>query len=115
MVGRASRFFITMDTETGGSYKVYHEHVQTTISNLGAVRDCVMIDVPDSQSVNVGKAFIVPAKGLGPNNQTKQKILLQIEQQGILKSYEIPKKIVFLDSIPRTSVGKINFKSLTHM
>ena len=32
--------------------------------------------------------------------------------QGIISKYGIPEKILFVDSIPKTSVGKINKKEL---
>jgi fatty-acyl-CoA synthase len=32
--------------------------------------------------------------------------------QGIISKYGIPEKILFIDSIPKTSVGKINKKEL---
>ena len=32
--------------------------------------------------------------------------------QGVISKYGIPEKVVFIDSIPKTSVGKINKKEL---
>jgi len=32
--------------------------------------------------------------------------------QGIISKYGIPEKILFIDNIPKTSVGKINKKEL---
>ena len=38
--------------------------------------------------------------------------LKEFADKGIISKYGIPEKILFIDSIPKTSVGKINKKEL---
>lgn len=109
--GRIRRFFIT-NPKKGGSYKVYCEYVQKTISTLERVRECVVVDVDDAECVKAGKAYIILNDNVPKDSETEQYIRERLEQNSLLKPYEIPRDIVFVDKIPRTKAGKINFELL---
>ena len=111
LIGRAARFFIT-SPEDGGSYKVYCEYVQTALSDLNMVHDCVVVDTNDPVCVKAGKAYVKLEDNVEASETTKNQILDLLAQNSPLKPYEIPKSITFVEQFPHTKAGKVDYEAL---
>lgn len=117
MTGRASRFFIRSD-----SNKVYLEHIQKILSHLDCVEKCAAVPKPNKELLYESKAYIVLKDGYKPTEKLKKQIIEElnhpiktnnkIEQ---LKSYEIPKTIEFVNSLPYTRADKVDYKELENL
>ena len=91
-------------------YNVYPSHIEEVLIKHPSVEMCGVIGIPHPYKVQVAKAFIVLKKGVNANSDTEKDILSYCEKN--LAKYMIPKKIEFRDSLPKTMVGKVNYKEL---
>ncbi len=115
MVGRASRFFIIYTLN-----KVYCELVQNVVSTVDVVKSCAVVPRPDKDMLFVSQAYVVLKPGYEPSDEIKQHIIDESRktitdsngQQVTLKEYEVPKHVVFLESLPRTQADKIDYRAL---
>lgn len=85
-------------------YKVMPEDVESELSKHPAILQCVVIGIPDPKIGETIKAFIV----------LKDEYKGKIKEQEIIKwakenmaGYKYPRKVEYLDTIPRTAVGKV--------
>ena len=81
--------------------------VEDVIMGFPEVADVGVIGVPDEKWGEVGMAIVVKAPG---TDVTEEKIVEQC--RGKLARYKIPKKVAFVDQLPRTLTGKILKKDL---
>ena len=105
-VGRKLRFFLA----EGIFDKVNCETIEEAINDLRYVKQCAVIVTPDGAGA---KAFIVLDEGYLPIEETKKYI--QSDLGYVLKSYQMPREIVFIDEIPLMESGKVNYKLLEKM
>lgn len=83
-----------------GGYKVWPEEVEQVLLEHPKVKEAAVIGVPDEKYGEVVKAFVVL------HEQVTEEELINFCRQR-LASYKLPKKIEFVDTIPKSSVGKI--------
>lgn len=90
--------------------KVAPREVEKAIEHIEGVRECAVIGVDDPILGSAIKAFVVmqdDARG----RYTERDIMLRCGQR--VESYMVPRHVVFLDTLPKTSMGKILKKGLT--
>jgi acyl-CoA synthetase (AMP-forming)/AMP-acid ligase II len=85
-----------------GGFNVYPAEVEQAIMCDPAVLDCAVVGLPDSKWGEMVVAAIELKKGHSASE--KELIHLSKEKLGSVKA---PKKIYFLDQLPRSSVGKV--------
>jgi len=91
-------------------YNVYPSHIEKVIMEHPAVLNCGVIGVPHPYKVQVPKAFIVLKSEYKVNAKIKSEIKEYCEKN--LAKYMIPKDIVYRESLPKTLVGKVNYREL---
>ncbi|MDD4238369.1 MAG: long-chain fatty acid--CoA ligase [Desulfotomaculaceae bacterium] len=89
---------------------VYPREVEEIIYQHPAVQEAAVIGVPDKKRGETVRAFIVPKEGL----QLNKKELLSFLKKN-LASYKLPRGIIEVDAMPKTSTGKISKKDLRQM
>ena len=116
LVGRATFFINTVPA------KVYYEIVRASIARNEIVKSCYVVKMPDKKLGYVSCAFVVLNEGIKKNNETRRKIAKEAtkpfyigKRRVVLKEYEIPRKIVFLDELPLTRASKTDFRKLEKM
>ena len=82
-------------------FNVYPNEVEEVLSLIPGVLECAVIGVPDEDSGEAVKAFIVKEDP----SLTEEAILAYCKEN--LTNYKRPKHIVFRDDLPKTNVGKI--------
>lgn len=90
-------------------FNVYPNEVEEVIASHSGVLECGVIGVPDEHSGEVVKAFIVKKDP----ELTEADIKTWAKQN--LTGYKRPKKIAFLDELPKSNVGKILIKELRNL
>ncbi len=105
VTGRIKRIHITRD-KNGQATKMFPDRIEKTIYKHPAVELCCVIGVPDEELVNYPKAYIV----LKESKNIKDEILDLCKKN--LPEYMIPVEIEFVGDLPRTSVGKIDYRKL---
>ena len=116
LVGRATFFINNLPA------KVYYEIVRMAVSKSDLVKKCYVVKGPDEKLKLAAYAFVVLKDGVSKSNETRRKIMKQAAQpftmgkrRATLKSYEIPRKVIFLDDLPLTRANKTDFRKLEKM
>lgn len=101
---RIKRMLIT------SGYNVYPSQIEHVIENHEAVLNCTVIGIPHPYKIQVAKAFIVLKNGYSDSLTTKNSIKEYCKKN--LAAYSVPYEFEFRQSLPRTMIGKIDFKKL---
>lgn len=91
-------------------YNVYPSHIEDVIMAHPDVLNCGVIGIPHPYKVQVPKAYIVLKSGLKVTHKIKKEIKEYCEKN--LAAYMIPKEFVFRESLPKTMIGKVNYREL---
>lgn len=93
------------DMIISAGYNISGPEVEAALMGHPAVLDCAVVASPDEERGHVVKAFVILRSG-----QTGSPALAK-ELQDFVKAaiapYKYPRKIEFLDSLPRTETGKV--------
>ena len=95
------------DMIISGGFNVYPNEVEQVLCAHPAVRDCAVIGVPDDKWGEAVKAVVELKEGAAVTDA--ELIALCKERLGSIKA---PKTVDFLDSLPRSPVGKVLKKDL---
>jgi len=82
--------------------KVSPKEVEAAVAELSGVREAAVIGVEDELLGQAVKAFVVLEPGTTLNAREVQR-----HCQARLEGYMVPKHVVFIDDLPRTSNGKV--------
>ncbi len=99
--------------KTGGEW-ISSLELEDIISQHPGVSEVAVIGIPDPKWGERPMALVVP-KPSSKDNLTAAEILAAIQHhvdQGALPKYGIPEKVLIVEQIAKTSVGKINKKQL---
>ena len=91
-------------------YNVYPSHIEEVIMEHEAVLNCGVIGIPHPYKVQVPKAYIVLNNGIKVTNKIKNNIKEYCEKN--LAKYMLPKEYVFRESLPKTMIGKVDYREL---
>lgn len=102
--GRLKRLIIS------SGYNVYPIQIESLLESHPAVMQCTVVGVPHPYKQEVPKAFIVLNKGYKEN----EKLLTELKQLGEknLPKYAKVYEYEFRKSLPKTLVGKVDFRKL---
>ncbi len=116
LLGRATFFINNLPA------KVYYEVVRLAVAKSDLVERCYVVKGPDAKLKLASYAFVVTKEGVGHNNQVRRQIVTDAtrpfyvgKRRVILKPYELPRKVIFLDELPLTKANKIDFRKLEKM
>ena len=91
-------------------HKIFPRHVDEVLFSHPKVLDACTIGVPEPEAGESVKAYVVLKKG---ETAGTSEILDHCRSR--LASYQVPKRIEFLDDLPRSPVGKVMRKELRRM
>ena len=89
--------------------KLFPDRIEKVINAHQSVELCCVIGVPDKDRVNYPKAFVV-LKDKSDTEIAKNGIMEICKQS--LPEYMVPEQIEFVDDMPRTARGKIDYRAL---
>ena len=98
------------DVINTAGYRVGPAEVEGAVMAHPAVRDCAVVASPDSGRGEVVKAFIVLHEGFGPSDALAREIQDFVKRE--TAPYKYPRRIEFIDELPRTTTGKVRRKDL---
>ena len=93
------------DVIIAAGYRVGPFEVESACLEHAAVREAAAIASPDELRGNIVKAFIVPAEGHEPSDELADEIKRFV--RGRLSAYAYPRRVEFVDDLPKTLTGKI--------
>ena len=86
-------------------YRIGPFEVESACLEHAAVREAAAVASPDERRGNVVKAFIVLAEGHEPSDELADDIKAFVRER--LSAYAYPRRIEFVDDLPKTLTGKI--------
>lgn len=86
-----------------GGFNVYPAQVEAALNALVPVADSAVAGVPDERLGEVPVAAVVLHKGATADSETIRQAL-----RTRLAAYELPRRVAFVDAIPRHDSGKVN-------
>jgi malonyl-CoA/methylmalonyl-CoA synthetase len=101
IVGRARDMVIT------GGLNVYPKEIELFIDDLPGVRESAVIGVPHADFGEAVIAVVVPQRGASIGEADIRKTV----RDG-LANYKVPKRVIFVDKLPRNTMAKVQKNSL---
>ncbi|SHF85129.1 malonyl-CoA/methylmalonyl-CoA synthetase [Modicisalibacter ilicicola DSM 19980] len=95
------------DLVISGGYNVYPKEVEQVIDEMEAVVESAVIGVPHPDFGEGVTAIVVPRPGASLQEEGVLKAL-----EGRLARYKQPKRVFFVDSLPRNTMGKVQKNQL---
>ena len=96
IVGRGKDLIIT------GGYNVYPKEIETEIDALPGVTESAVIGLPHRDFGEAVTAVVVPATA---NALSEGEVLASLD--GRLAKFKQPKRVLFVDDLPRNTMGKV--------
>ena len=91
-------------------YNVYPSHIEEVLNKHPAILNSCVVGVPHPYKVQVPKAYVVLKSEYKENMKLKAEIKEYCEKN--LSKYMIPKEFVYRESLPKTMIGKVDYKQL---
>ena len=111
LTGRIKRMILT--TKDGVAYKVFPSVPEKVLEENEAVQQCCIVGADDNGD-QVLRAFVVITEGQRSDiNQIEQELRSLCEAK--LPSYSRPSYYIFLDALPLTASGKVDYRKLEEM
>jgi len=78
------------------------------------VAEAAVIGLPDPKWTERPLAVLVAKPGQEVNEADIKGLLHDFAARGVISTYWVPEHVVFVDELPKTSVGKFDKKALRH-
>jgi len=98
------------DVINSAGYRIGPGEIEATLGAHPSVAMAAVIGVPDERRGEVPKAFVVPRPGVGADQSLADELRAHVRSR--LAPHEVPREIVFLDDLPKTTTGKIMRRAL---
>ncbi len=102
---------------TRRGFKIYPLYVEELIMRHPAIKQCAVVGVEDPKEINIPVANIVLKDEYKDNEQIKEEVINYINDiiEKNLPEYSMMAGFNFLDEMPLTPIGKLDFKALEKM
>ncbi len=91
-------------------YNIYPSQIEEVIESHKKVLQCSVVGIPHKYKGEVAKAYIVLKSGESIHHLKKE--IKELCKENLAK-YSIPKEYEFRKSLPKTLLGKVNYKELS--
>ncbi len=105
-VDRLRRMTVTVGAD-GKPNKLIPAKTESCLVSIPEVESCAVITVPDKKRENIPIAFVKLKEG---NEVTDEEVISYCMDN--ISEYQVPKKVIFIDSMPLTSSLKPDYKEL---
>jgi acetyl-CoA synthetase len=86
-------------------YRIGPGEIEESLMGHPAVALCAVVGVPDEVRSEVPAAFVVLRSGVVPSGELAAELQQHVRTR--LAAHEVPRRIEFVDDLPRTTTGKI--------
>ena len=93
------------DVIISSGYRIGPFEVESALIEHPAVAESAVVSSPDETRGEVVKAFVVLAPGHEPSDALKKELRDHVKQ--VTAPYKYPRKLEFVDALPKTVSGKI--------
>lgn len=110
ITGRLKRIIMTKGSD-GNVTKMFPDRIEKAIQRCDEVEVSCVIGVRDEERIHIPKAFIeLKDKSLSDEQAVRNHIIACCEER--LPDYQIPEIFEFVDELPRTPRGKVDYRAL---
>ena len=92
-------------------YNVYPSQIEAVINLHPDVLVSTVIGIPHPYKIQVAKAYIVLKKGIKKSKSKIKDEIMELCKKNLAR-YSLPYEIEFRESLPKTKIGKVNYKEL---
>lgn len=93
------------DMIVSSGYNISGPEVEAALLDHPAVQECAVVASPDEQRGSVVKAFVVLAPGVSGGVDLAGE--LQTHVKATIAPYKYPRRVEFIDALPKTQTGKV--------
>lgn len=86
-------------------FNVYPNEIEAQVAKMPGVLESACIGIEDEKTGEAVQLFVVTQKSDEKDTITEQEVIAFCRQG--LTAYKVPKQVVFIDEIPKSSVGKL--------
>ena len=90
-----------------GGYNVYPLEVENALMTHPAVRECVVVGLPHEKWIEMVTAVVALQPG---QHVAGDALIAHVAAQ--VAGYKKPGRVVFVDEVPKTAVGKLNRRAM---
>lgn len=105
--GRIKRMIVT------NGYNVYPNELENIIESFDMVDRCCILGINRTQGTQIIKAFILLKEGFPKTDEVKNEIITLCRKE--IARYSLPKEITFVDAMPTTKIGKVDYNKLLEL
>jgi 2-aminobenzoate-CoA ligase len=98
------------DLIVSAGYNISPFEVETALLEHDAVAECAVVASPDEDRGHVVKAFVVLPEGVAGDDALVEALQTHVKQR--IAPYKYPRRVEFLDALPRTPTGKVQRSAL---
>ncbi|MDQ1631801.1 MAG: hypothetical protein QOC80_1773, partial [Frankiaceae bacterium] len=95
-----------------GGVNIYPQEIEDSLILHPDVFDVAVIGVPDAEMGESVLAVVQPAAGVVPGDEVAERLLAHV--RGRLAGYKVPRRVEFVEDLPRTATGKLVKGRLRH-
>jgi 2-aminobenzoate-CoA ligase len=95
----------TDDLIISAGYNISPFEVEGALLAHPAVSECAVVAAPDEQRGHVVKAYVVAADGVETSDALVEELQQYVKER--IAPYKYPRRVEFLDALPRTPTGKV--------
>jgi 2-aminobenzoate-CoA ligase len=101
------------DMIISSGYNIAGPEVENVLLEHEAVRECAVVSLPDERRGNVVSAFVV----LRDPQQASESLAQELQEhvKALIAPYKYPRRVEFIDALPRTETGKLQRFRLREM
>ena len=90
-------------------FNVYPNEVEDAIAQMPAVLEVAVIGIPDANTGEAVRAYVVPNPDHG-SMVSADEVIAHCKQQ--MTAYKVPKQVILRDELPKSPIGKVLRKEL---
>jgi acyl-coenzyme A synthetase/AMP-(fatty) acid ligase len=98
------------DVIKASGYRISPFEVESCLVSHDAVLEAAVVECPDAQRGNIVMAYVVLRSGIAPTDVLADAIRLHVRDNAA--PYKCPRKLEFVDALPKTPSGKIKRREL---
>ena len=107
ITGRIKRIFIVR--QNGVSSKVFPDRIEAVLRKADCVKDCCVVSRPNNDKINLVIAWVVKKGAI--DSEVAQREIMNVCHDNLPLQF-VPDEIRFIDFLPLTGVGKVDYRAL---